>query len=353
MVLWTKAVVVHRRCPLTQHPSTSIFFLSFLFDRNKVGGFIWPAERAREGDVETILVSSSAAASNQSVAESSLPVSGCRGSNHGAPPTMLSPHSVKQHEKAAEAQAVSARERRHRPPQQEQEQEQQKQQQLRGGGLNETPARSRASTSSKHGGGSTHRSDSTCAPSSSSSSIGSYSRSRPSSFRSTATSSSTEIQNTGRTSISGTSSRSSRSGSSTRSKRRTPRPTSYDATNQGAALATAEHQLSHRSSNAYGNVSSAREHRLRPPTLRAHRTPPPPTRSSARSATSRLSPVRALDPVFDRHHKYDLIAEETAAQGGEVTGRFGKVHGSSVLAASQLTSELSTPWSHVLRGQKW
>lgn len=253
---------------------------------------------------------------------------------------MLSPHSVNQHERAAEAQVLSARERQGRPPRQEQEQEQQ----LRGGGLSKLSARSRASTSSNRGGGSTQRSDSTCAPSSRSSSrssTGSYTSSRLSSFRSTASSSS-EHRNTDRRSNSGRSSRSSAS----RSRSRAPRPTSYDATNQGAALVTAGHQLSHRSNNG-----SARENRLRPPTLRAHGTPPP-SSSLAPSAT-KLPRVHALDPVFDRHHKYDLIAQERAAQGGEVTGRFGEVHGSSVLAASQLTSELSTPWSHVLRGQKW
>lgn len=250
----------------------------------------------------------------------------------------LSPHSVKQHERAAEAQVLSERERQGRPPKQGQEHDQEKQ--LRGGGLNKLSARSRASISSNRGGGSTQRSDSTCAPSSRSS-TGSYTSSRLSSFRSTASSSS-KYQNTGRRSNSSRSSRVSTSSS----RSRMPRPTCYDATNQGPALVTAGQQLSHRSSNG-----SARENRLRPPTLRAHGTPPP-SSSSAPSA-SRLPRVHALDPVFDRHHKYDLIAEERAAQGGEVTGRFGKVHGSSVLAASQLTSELSTPWSHVLRGQKW
>lgn len=302
-------------------------------DQNKVGGFVWPAERARDGDVETILASSSAA---PSVVASSLSSGG--GSNHAPPSMMLEPRSVKQKEKTAEAQVISSRERQRRSPQQEQEQHEQEQ--LRGEGLNILSARCRASTSSSHSGGSTQRSDSTCAPSSSSS-TGSYSSSRQSSFRSTASSFS-EHQNRGRR---GNSNRSSTS-SSSRSRRRTQRPTSYESTNRFATLTTvAEQHLSHRSSK-----SSARENRLRPPILRAHGTPP--TSSSAPSAT-RLPRVHALDPVFDRHHKYDLIAEERAAQGGEVTGRFGKVQGSSVLAASLLTSELSTPWSHVLRGQKW
>lgn len=73
----------------------------------------------------------------------------------------------------------------------------------------------------------------------------------------------------------------------------------------------------------------------------------------AASPTPRLPQFKSLDPVFDRHHKYDLIAEERAARGQAITGRFGPMKGSSVLAASLLTSELSTPWSHVLRGQKW
>ena len=60
-----------------------------------------------------------------------------------------------------------------------------------------------------------------------------------------------------------------------------------------------------------------------------------------------------LDPVFSKHRKYDLIAHRREAQGREVTGRFGSVNLDSVMAGSQLNSELSTPWSHVLRGQKW
>lgn len=60
-----------------------------------------------------------------------------------------------------------------------------------------------------------------------------------------------------------------------------------------------------------------------------------------------------LDSVFERHRKYDMIAAERAKTGGDITGRFGAVNGASIMAASLLTSELSTPWSHVLRGQKW
>lgn len=60
-----------------------------------------------------------------------------------------------------------------------------------------------------------------------------------------------------------------------------------------------------------------------------------------------------LDPAFDKHRKYDLMAHLRAEEGKEVTGRFGPVDGNSVLAASLLTSNLSVPWSHELRGQKW
>lgn len=70
-------------------------------------------------------------------------------------------------------------------------------------------------------------------------------------------------------------------------------------------------------------------------------------------STLALQPNERLDPAFERHRKFDLIAAERAVQGRDVTGRFGPVDGTSVVAASLLTSELSTPWSHVLRGQKW
>lgn len=80
---------------------------------------------------------------------------------------------------------------------------------------------------------------------------------------------------------------------------------------------------------------------------------------AAASSNPRSSPCsspprfKRLDPVFEPHRKFDLMAAEQSARGGDVTGRFGPVDGPSVLAASLVTSELSSPWSHVLRGQKW
>jgi len=251
---------------------------------------------------------------------------------------MLSARSVKQHEDAAEAMVVSTAERRR-----QEQQEQQEQQQPRGEATKPLSCGGHKSARSNHGGSSTQRSDSTHLASSSSS-TGSYNSSGLSTFRSSV-SSSGEVRSRGK--------RSSRSSSSGSSGRRTRRPTSYDATIRDATTLTnndpaQRQQLSHRSAS-----SSARENRLRPPALLlGHRTLPPPS-SSARPGTHHPSRPRALDPVFDRHHKYDLIAEEQAAKGGEVTGRYGEIHGSSVMAANLLTSELSTPWSHVLRGQKW
>lgn len=113
---------------------------------------------------------------------------------------------------------------------------------------------------------------------------------------------------------------------------------------------TVVQQLSHR---------SARENRLRPPlpggggSRQQQELQRGLSSLPSRSSTPKLRQFKQLDPVFNRHHRYDLIAEEQAARGGEITGRFGPVVGSSVVAASLLTSELSTPWSHVLRGQKW
>ncbi|CAM9519446.1 unnamed protein product [Ectocarpus sp. 8 AP-2014] len=270
----------------------------------EVGDFCWPAERARGGDVETILASSAAAAASNGSAMASSRLVSARGE-----PMLLSARSVKQREQDAEKNVLSARRRR-------------------------TP-------SMGYSGGSTQRSDSTCAPSSSSSN-GSYSSSRPpASFQSSLSSQGDQQENSGRRSIS--SSR-SRSRSSAR------RPMSYDAEHQvGVAPGM---QLSHRSrgtnsSRSNDNVS-ARERRLRPPALTAQGAMPP-----APSSTAKPPRFRSLDPVFDRHHKYDLVADERAAEGMMVTGRFGPIQGPSVLAASLLTSELSTPWSHVLRGQKW
>ncbi|CAM9408489.1 unnamed protein product [Ectocarpus fasciculatus] len=276
----------------------------------EVGGFCWPAERARGGDVETILASSAvAAASNGSAMASSRLVS-ARGESKlsSMPPMMLSARSVKQREQDAEKNVLSARRRR-------------------------TP-------SNGSSGGSTQRSDSTCAPSSSSS-IGSYNSSRaPASFRPSPSSPGDQQENSGRRSI-----------SSSRSRAR--RPISYDAAHRvGVAPGMPQLQLSHRSRGAHSSRSngnsSARERRLRPPSLTAQDAMLP-----APSSAAKTPRFRSLDPVFDRHHKYDLVAEERAAEGMVVTGRFGPVQGPSVLAASLLTSELSTPWSHVLRGQKW
>lgn len=256
-----------------------------------------------------------------------MSAAGGRGSTNGQPPMVLSARSVKQHEHAAEAMVVSAAEGRR--------QEQQDRLQPRGQSTNPLSSGRHKSARSNHSSGSsTQRSDST----------GSYNSSRLSTFRSS-------VSSSGGARSSGQ--RSSRSSDSGSGGRRTRRPTSYDATVRDAAVLTnkdldQQKQLSHRSAK-----SSARENRLRPPALLlGNRTPPPPS-SSARLGTHHPPRPRALDPVFGRHHKYDLIAEEKAAKGGEVTGRFGEIHGSSVMAANLLTSELSTPWSHVLRGQKW
>lgn len=78
-----------------------------------------------------------------------------------------------------------------------------------------------------------------------------------------------------------------------------------------------------------------------------------PVELTAGSSESSLPSFGKLDPVFERHRKYDLIAAQRAARGGDVTDRFGPVDATAVSAASLLTSELSTPWSHMLRGQKW
>ncbi len=321
-----------------QHDSAFIQYPNELssFIHYKVGSFCWPAERARDGDVETILASSSVAPSHDSAVDE-LSASGGRGSTIVQPPMLLSSRSVKQHEHAAEAMVVSAAERRR--------QEHQEHRQPRGESTNPLPAGGHKSARSNHSGSSTQRSDSSHLVSSSSS-TGSCNSSRLSTFRSSASSSSGKARSGDQSS--------SRSGGSGSSGRRTRRPTSYDATVRDATALTnndpaqQQQQLSHRSAK-----SSARESRLRPPALLlGNRTPPPPS-SSARLGTHHPLRPRALDPVFDRHHKYDLIAEEQAAKGGEVTGRFGEIHGSSVMAANLLTSELSTPWSHVLRGQKW
>ena len=137
--------------------------------------------------------------------------------------------------------------------------------------------------------------------------------------------------------------------------RRTQRPVSHAGNNNDAG-----------STGQPSSRRSARENRLRPLSLGQgepqHRqeerypgggAPSAPTLRSPSTPNPKLPSFRALDPSFDRHHKYDLIADERAASGGEITGRFGPVRGSSVVAASLLTSELSTPWSHVLRGQRW
>ncbi|CAM9278676.1 unnamed protein product [Discosporangium mesarthrocarpum] len=75
------------------------------------------------------------------------------------------------------------------------------------------------------------------------------------------------------------------------------------------------------------------------------------TRGEGGKDSQRLLPkYMPLDPVFDPHRKFDLLA---ATSTGPITNRYGPVDSASVLSASHLTSELSTPWSHVLRGQKY
>ncbi|CAM9726872.1 unnamed protein product [Laminaria digitata] len=271
----------------------------------EVGGFCWPAERAREGDVETILASVS---SNASLPPAAGPSSAR--SRRPNPTPRISARSVQQIEQAAQeknsAKTMSARCR----------------------------------TACSSGGASTQRSSITTASASSRSSC-SYHNSRLSSSR---------LSSYGADSNDGNSS----------SGHRTRRPVSHAAGSSNDAA---------RSTGQPSSRRSAKESRLRPLSLgqgdplrrqeeryqggdaSSSRTP---RLTSSRSLSDpKLPSFRALDPSFDRHHKYDVIAHDRAASGGEITGRFGPVRGSSVVAASLLTSELSTPWSHVLRGQKW
>ncbi|CAM9707785.1 unnamed protein product [Hapterophycus canaliculatus] len=281
----------------------------------EVGGFHWPKERSRDGDVETILATASATASNASAGELHPVSTSAKETSKNSPPMRMSARHMKEHERMAEMKVVSSR--------------------------NQRP--SRAPLSPHSGSGcSTRRSESTCAPSSYLSSDSSTNSSRFLSSRSSARSSREEPQpNVGR---------------------RTRRPPSYDKLNpvgiSGGSSSSNDgghQQLSHRtrgstsgnrSSRSNGKNNNAQENRLRPQTLLDLGAP-------ALTSAPKHTQLRTLDPVFDRHRKYDLIAEERAAEGSQVTGRFGPVHGDSVLAASLLTSELSTPWSHVLRGQKW
>ncbi|CAM9125110.1 unnamed protein product [Scytosiphon promiscuus] len=263
----------------------------------EVGDFHWPQERARDGDVETILATASATASSASVGDLHPTSISGRGTSQNAPPMVVSARRMKQHEHAAETTVVSARNQPH----------QQQRDEPSGTARREVSARLRSPLSARDGsGGCTRRSDSTCAPSSSSGGSPTNS-SRMLSSRSSASSLRDEQRpNNGR---------------------HTRPPLFHDKPHQAGVI-------------------GGRENRLRPRALldrgRSSLVPAP---KSAR--------LRVLDPVFHRHRKYDLIAEERAAEGSQVTGRFGPVHGDSVLAASLLTSELSTPWSHVLRGQKW
>lgn len=278
-----------------------LLFCKFTIIR-KVGDFCWPAERARDGDVETILASVPSNVSRPPAADPSSV-----GGMSITTPVELSARSVKQHEQMAQAQVAAAA-----------KQQQRRQQQCNSHNLT-TSARSRCLSSS--GGSSTWRSDAT-------GSLSSVSRnsSRLSSSRSSFCSDHNDGNNSGRL---------------------TRRSASSAKPNQGVDI------IGQQSSSR-----SLRERRLRPPLLgvgeprhkREHQNLP---LLPSPSSTSKLPQFNALDPAFDRHHKYDLMADERAARGGEITGRFGSVKGSSVVAASLLTSELSTPWSHVLRGQKW
>lgn len=268
--------------------------------------------------METILASVSSNASlPPAVGSSSVR------SRRRTPTPKLSARSVQQYEKAAQEQVIAG-------------DEQEKQRQLqRCSSQNPASARSaRCRTASSSGGASTHRSVATTASASSRSCSSQGSRL-----------STSRLSSYGAGSSDGNS-----------SGRRTRRPVSHAGNNNDAG-----------STGQPSSRRSARENRLRPLSLGQGEPQPRqeeryPGGGASTAPTQRLPPsspnpklpsFRALDPTFDRHHKYDLIAHDRAASGGEITGRFGPVRGSSVVAASLLTSELSTPWSHVLRGQRW
>lgn len=269
--------------------------------------------------METILASIS---SNASLPPAAKPASAP--SRRRTPTSKLSARSVQQYEKAAQEQVIA-----------DGQQQMQQHQLHRGSSKNPAPTMSaRCRTTSSSGGASTRRSGASTA-SASPRSYGNQS-SRLSTSR---------LPSYGADSCDGNS-----------SGRRTRRPVLHTGSDNDAG-----------STGQPSSRRSARENRLRPLSLRQgdpqHRQEKRyPGRGSPSAPTLRLPPsspnpklpgFRALDPSFDRHHKYDLIAHDRAASGGEITGRFGPVRGSSVVAASLLTSELSTPWSHVLRGQRW
>ncbi|CAM9355215.1 unnamed protein product [Choristocarpus tenellus] len=71
--------------------------------------------------------------------------------------------------------------------------------------------------------------------------------------------------------------------------------------------------------------------------------------STARSSQI-LPQFQRLDNSFEKHHKYDIRASTSI---GPITGRYGPIDSASIISNSQLTAELSTPWSHILRGRKY
>lgn len=268
--------------------------------KRKVGGFIWPADRAREGDVDTILASVS---SNASLRQPE------------APPTssvMMSARSTMDHERAEEEKVAAAEMQNH----------QQQRPDQRGNAHDPITGRSSGS-SSVLSGASTWRSDATAV-------LSSRSRNSPKWLSSRSSS------------CSGNSDKGSGD-----SRRRVPRATSHAKAN-GAVISG--HVFRRSGANS---TSSARENRLRPQSIRSTAADTLQERVLRQGLSSPSPSIPRLDPVFSKHHKYDLVAHTRGACGAEITGRFGPVNEDSVMAASLLTSELSTPWSHVLRGQKW
>lgn len=291
-----------------------------------MGGFCWPAERAHDGDVETILASVS---SNASLPPAMGPSSArSRRSRQISPISKLSARSVRKYEQAAQEQVVAGG-------------HQQERKQLQRCSSSQSPASvltsARCRTASSSGGASTQRSVATTT------SVSSRSRSNHSS----------------RLSTSRLSSYGANSNDGSRSGRRTQRSVPTAGSKSSDAGSTRQPSSCR---------SVARERRLRPLSIGQGEPQHRQEEERYQGGDSSSSPALllpspscskpptcrgALDPSFDRHHKYDLIAHDRAASGGEITGRFGPVRGSSVVAASLLTSELSTPWSHVLRGQRW
>lgn len=284
----------------------------------QVGGFVWSAGRRREGNIETMAASSP----------------NCRG---GPPVGGVSTTT------SITSSAQSARDLNEQTAQAQVVEELRKQRDS----TNQSANSARSCTSSNSsGGGSTWRSGATSSSASMPSSA-SYNTSRLSSARSSCSSNADGItENQCRTRRSTTppttrSVQSSENDANSSSGNNTGRQRSHRSTNETTPRETRLGSVSRATPGAHGRLQHTA--RRRNPAI------PPASPATARQ----LSQFKTLDPVFQPHHKYDLIAQERAARGGEVTGRFGPVDGSSVLAASLLTSELSTPWSHVLRGQKW